>query len=464
MRAQHLALGIGLSASLVAQESEWQQWSPANRPSARERAAMAFDAQRGTVLMVGGITSSGSLVGETWEWDGETWTQLQVPSGSNPPNHYGAAIAEYPTRNSIVLFIGRGIAGSLRSRTHAWDGQGWALQAPSSAPSPRWMARMAHDPVSDRVILFGGLGSTSSPNPTFGDTWAWDGTDWTQLTPISSPPARFAHSMCLDPTTGQILLFGGQSSTGFFNDTWTWTGSTWQQLSPLSTSPSIRDGASMVADTTQNRVLLFGGGMGSLQYDDTWAWDGQDWTLLTPSAKPPERVSAMMSWDALRREAVLFGGYIGLGAVKSYLGDTWSLLRKPAAASSSLGAGCPGSVTGVPQLLTRGRPALGQSFAIDLAGAPPAALAALLISTTPANLDLATFGAPGCVAYANPHVTIPVLADFNGAWAWPGSGFPIPNLRQFVGGMFWSQFLVADLQANPLGIITTAGGRADIGY
>ena len=44
------------------------------------------------------------------------------------------------------------------------------------------------------LVLFGGtFGGTLSTN--FNDTWVWDGTNWTQKSPITSPPGRFWHAM-----------------------------------------------------------------------------------------------------------------------------------------------------------------------------------------------------------------------------------------------------------------------------
>ncbi len=45
---------------------------------------------------------------------------------------------------------------------------------------------MTYDAARGQVVLFGGYRSAHD----FGDTWTWDGTDWTQLSPVHSPSAR----------------------------------------------------------------------------------------------------------------------------------------------------------------------------------------------------------------------------------------------------------------------------------
>jgi len=52
---------------------------------------------------------------------------------------------------------------------------------------------MAYDSLRGRVILFGGDDGQSS----FGDTWAWDGANWTQEADTGAP-TRTGHGMDYD--------------------------------------------------------------------------------------------------------------------------------------------------------------------------------------------------------------------------------------------------------------------------
>src|SRR5438067_1009208 len=72
-------------------------------------------------------------------------------------------------------------------------------------------------------------------------------TDWTELSPATSPSARAAQAEAFDSSTGDLVLFGGVGPSGFLDDTWTFDGSDWTQLFP-STSPSARLGASVAFD------------------------------------------------------------------------------------------------------------------------------------------------------------------------------------------------------------------------
>ena len=62
-------------------------------------------------------------------------------------------------------------------------------------------------------------------------TWAWNGTTWTQLTPATAPPARANAAMTDNSATGNVVLFGGRSARHAtnLNDTWAYNGTTWHR-------------------------------------------------------------------------------------------------------------------------------------------------------------------------------------------------------------------------------------------
>lgn len=129
-----------------------------------------------------------------------------------------------------------------------------------------------------------GIGSA----PRLGDTWIWNGTDWTQLHPANSPSARSFATFAYDAATGQLVLFGGKHTDGFthsLNDTWVWTGSNWVQQHPT-TVPSTRSQASLAYDATTRNLVLFGGGDTAPPLNDTWIWTGSNWVQQHPATAP----------------------------------------------------------------------------------------------------------------------------------------------------------------------------------
>jgi Galactose oxidase, central domain len=230
---------------------------------------MAYDAAVGTVVLFGGEGAQGRILRDTWAWDGSTWTK-QTPATS-PPRRADASMAYDAATGTVVLF--GGINGNGLGDTWAWDGSTWTKQTPATRPPPRMDASMVYDAATRTVILFGGNGVSS----LLSDTRAWDGSTWTQQHPATSPPPRDSAPMAYDAATGTVVLFGGDGNFGNFDllsDTWAWDGSTWTQQHPA-TSPPPRDSAPIAYDAATGTVVLFGGqgtGPGAPLLSDTWAW------------------------------------------------------------------------------------------------------------------------------------------------------------------------------------------------
>jgi hypothetical protein len=195
----------------------------------------------------------------------------------------------------------------------------WGKDDPTSQPTARQGATMVFDPATGNLVLFGGSTSSSGTSGLLADTWIWNGTAWTMLDPPTSPPARADASMAFDPATGSIVLFGGTGADGPLSDTWTWNGVTWAPAGVP--GPSARSGASMAFDSVSGAVLLFGGLQApDAPLSDTWSWNGSSWTEVSPATSPPARSEASLMPDPATGSLVLFGG-LGQSAP---LDDTWT--------------------------------------------------------------------------------------------------------------------------------------------
>jgi uncharacterized protein (TIGR03437 family) len=104
------------------------------------------------------------------------------------------------------------------------------------------------------------------------DFWIWDGSVWTRIATMPSPPARYETALVYDSTRGRAVLFGGANvvfppSVG--NETWVWDGSKWLQEFPA-VSPRVQCCHSMAYDPVHDQVLLFGA------TGETWVWTSGD--------------------------------------------------------------------------------------------------------------------------------------------------------------------------------------------
>jgi uncharacterized protein (TIGR03437 family) len=313
----------------------WTRQIPQNFPGPRYEHAMAYDAARGQVVVFGGTRSSlQPYTNDTWVWDGSNWTQKNPKT--SPPARGGFAMVYDSARSQIVLF-GGGSNGSpdplLLGDTWIWDGSNWTQKSPQSSPPGRESHAMAYDSARGQVVLFGG-GSTRTRIGA-NDTWVWDGSNWSQKSPQVSPPARFEHSLAYDSARAQVVLFGGITND-VVNDTWVWDGSNWSQKSPQ-TSPPARAELAMANDPVHNDVVLFGGFPSSGDFfDDTWLWDGANWAKQSPQTSPSGRAGHALAYDSARGKILLFGGIIQNSS--QTLQDTWTFDGASSGASPSISA------------------------------------------------------------------------------------------------------------------------------
>lgn len=282
---------------------------------------MTYDALRGRIVLFGGGVARPGEPGETWEWDGSTWTLVLSAAlqGTAPPNDTaGIALAFDASRGRTVMFRGDSRTGTRE--VWEYDGVQWANVSPPPGtvmqPSIRTEAGMVYDPTRQRVLLFGGQpGTSSSELPQ--EVWEWNGAAWSVATPASAgaAPGRRHAALAWDATTGRMLVFGGYQLTGsspsYLGDLWEWRGGAWLERTP-GPVPRPRIGHAMAFDELRGRVVLFGGrALAALPsvYDDTWEWDGARWRELVPSGgRPAAREGHAMAYDATARRCIVFAG------------------------------------------------------------------------------------------------------------------------------------------------------------
>ncbi|MDP3232917.1 MAG: hypothetical protein Q8N26_09080 [Myxococcales bacterium] len=266
------------------------EWRFRGDPPERTQAGAAFDTARGVMVVFGGSPNTSSTpLGDTWERDSRTgtWTDRSRDAARGP------------------------------------------------VPTARFLHAMAYDPVSSRVLLFGGFSTAESD-----ELWAWDGAAgrWFNLSPTPRPAAwpraRRGHAMVFDPTRNRVVMFAG---SGGGRELWEWDGatSTWTNRtpSPLPTAwPPALTGHELVADTTRGVLMSFGGSTNdslSGRSDQLWEFHGATgtWVDRTPFPRPTlwplRRWDHGLAYDATRARLVLFGGLL-LGTSSSYSdSDLW---------------------------------------------------------------------------------------------------------------------------------------------
>ncbi len=289
----------------------WSDVTPAGpSPSTRVGAAMSYDPVRGRVYLFGGADGFTRL-DDMWEWDGSTWTDVTPATGPRPEPRIHSGMVYDAARGHTVLFAGYGLFAPAESYndTWVWDGSAWTEVTPAG-PSPlgRNVNRLVYDVAREQVVLFGGRDPSSTT--VFDDVWTWDGAVWSEPAPQADPGPREQHAMAYDAVRGRTVTFGGVSSGTLLTDTLEWDGREWFDVTPAGASPSRRTQYALAYDPVRKRVVLFGGGdpVTRTTLADTWTWDGTTWVDVTPASSPPPRRGAELAFDTARGRLLMFGG------------------------------------------------------------------------------------------------------------------------------------------------------------
>lgn len=343
----------------------WTRRFPSLLPSPRYSAGMAFESKRNRILLFGGIeehrVGSGFSLADnlTWEWSGGDWRVLSTP---NAPVARGTpAMAADPRSGDIYLFGGT-LETELLDDFWRFDGQGWSPIPKAGAwPSGRAAATLGYDPVSQRMILFGGVdtfGINVSGNPRVGaplvDTWSWDGQSWTALATSSQPEPRkpvtstgetlplMGRSILVTDEARGVLVLVQEAIEGM--QIWRWdprVPSWTQESSPIpDRTPNVRFFSSAFWDTARGELHLLGGLSTTIpsgstpasliadpsvlanivdgtMANDEWGWNGSSWHGWQPPGQPGARAASAIAFHEELGVGVLFGGRYGSDTVLS---------------------------------------------------------------------------------------------------------------------------------------------------
>ena len=299
-----VVLFLATVPALVAQD--WTELKPVHVPPARQDAAMAQYGTGSTVLMFGGRDiSTQKVFGESWIWNGSDWTQYTPSVGTIPPARFGAAMAYDPVSGKAVLFGGADSNGNLLSDT-------WLFGS----------------------FCFTLLGARNCTAPS-----------WTNVTSTIAPPARAFAGMAYDPARGRIVLNGGENKLdnpvtgcGYWSDsplTDTWefdTGTnTWTKPTTVFGTANTMSGTLAQCTTGSTSPVMEFGGFLNQPSPESFVYSANfiegvglvgSWTSFSPATKPPHRHSAGMAFYPVSGQDVLFGGETC--TVCFLESDTWS--------------------------------------------------------------------------------------------------------------------------------------------
>lgn len=148
----------------------WTEIAIGGGPPARSDHAMAYDARRDRIVMFGGANEYQTF-NDVWEFDGTAWSR---PSANVlPPRRSVHAMAYDANRGRTVLMGGKGAAidgGLALGDTWEWDGTTWTPIATFVTPSRHAGRVAAYHAGTGRIVAFAGATS---------DTWFYGYTSET---------------------------------------------------------------------------------------------------------------------------------------------------------------------------------------------------------------------------------------------------------------------------------------------
>lgn len=323
----------------LASTPEWRQAAAA--PPGRSRGSAVFDPERNAMVLFGGYANFCTFICSEWTYgdayghsDG-TWQRL---GGEGPARRDHSAIVD-PIRHRMIVFGGYDLSIVLNDlwSLSLGDGPDWQRITPQHGPPPaRSLHSAIYDPIRDRMIVFGGW----SGDRLLADVWALSlgaSPRWVELLPAGEgPPAREAHAAIYDPVRDRMVIFGGiGTSGGALADVWALDlgdDPRWTRIEASGAS-DLEAGGVAAYDPDRDRMLVVAGNrIMSLDF----APDPR-WHALSPAGVGPAQLpSRFLTYDPVRRRLLLTCGGAGYGV---FYDDVWALnLGRPRRARPGVAA------------------------------------------------------------------------------------------------------------------------------
>lgn len=283
---------------------------------ARDAPAYVYNTVRNEMVFINGYSAmsddatiaNGEHVSEVWAYNrtNNVWRSAAKGPFVMAQNEGGLAI--YDTLNDRIIYFG-GLTGSAQKSNDVWqlkaDEYGMyhatKLNPGGTKPSQRWLMAGCYDATRQRLVIWGGQGTSAVQN----DAWSLDLTlgaeAWTLLSPSgTAPTGAWQPAYAFDEANKRLYIHGG--ATTFADTTYTaqlfyldvsTAGCAWTNTG-VAGGLGVR-GAVMAYDSNASRLVCFGGYNGTVvnnavRYASTSAFTS--WTTQVTGNTPAARRSA----------------------------------------------------------------------------------------------------------------------------------------------------------------------------
>ena len=289
-------------------------------------------AAAGLLVVMSMLTSSVAFAdGNESESHGETAARRWTSSTpATLPNLSGPSIAYDETNSTIVLFGGVTTSGVYKNETYLSTDEGvtWTKVTPAHSPTARAAAWAVWDAAIGRVMIFGGSSVSGGTTTYYNDTWTWSGSDWTQVVTANAPAARADHGIAYDASRSLVYVFGGRGASTY-KDLWSFNGTNWTQVTTTGTTPPTIHHFAMSYDPDLQANVIHGGCTDTgcnAKSTFTWVQDGAA-ISKAPITSRPEAMGTHAMGPAGTGKGLLLTGEAGIGKTYQLTGSTTSTLK-----------------------------------------------------------------------------------------------------------------------------------------
>ncbi|HEY8143465.1 MAG TPA: kelch repeat-containing protein [Kofleriaceae bacterium] len=204
----------------------------------------------------------------------------------------------------------------------------WVNRDGDNLPPPLFGPHLTYDSSNGQVLSYGGSTTTDNSGAQ-SILMAWDGSEWSTLCDDCPPGARVFHGFTFDTRRGVAVLYGGIDELGqLHDDLWEWDGDAWTTLAPGGDPPGGRSHFWMAYDEGRARVVLFGGNTGAAETNEIFEYDGAEWYPIGVVAGPTPRSEqgGPAAYDPISGRVLVYGSGVMDDDLWAWDGGQWSRL------------------------------------------------------------------------------------------------------------------------------------------
>jgi len=190
-------------------------WTHLNNTYKRQSHSAVWDSMTHEMIIFGGSFGWSTHYNTTLGFNTSNGSWVTHKPAASERRYHSAAMDDV----NRIMYIFGGWAPSASNELLAYDlnTDSWTSKTPGGAT--RYGHSAIWDTLNNRMLVFGGYSGGWSNQVIEYDPVS---NSWTPLTPTNTPPqGRYYHSAVWNPISNEMIIFGGLgSSSSYLNDTW----------------------------------------------------------------------------------------------------------------------------------------------------------------------------------------------------------------------------------------------------